>query len=72
MQYKLIGNNNTDNIIQTVLNNRGIDNWQEYLNLDNVDDEEYNELDNIEAAVKCFADCIEGGDEIGILFDTDT
>ena len=30
LQYKLIGNNDIDNVIKTVLNNRGIDNWKEY------------------------------------------
>lgn len=72
MQYKLIGSNDTSNLIATTLANRGIDNWQEYLNLNAVNDEEYNGLDNIEAAVKCFVDCIERGSEVGILFDTDT
>ncbi len=72
MQYKLIGNNDTSNIIETVLHNRGVDNWREYLTLDSVDDEEYKGLDNIEQAVECFVAHMERGNEVGILFDTDT
>ena len=33
MRYKLIGTNNTDNVIKTILNNRGIEDWEEYINL---------------------------------------
>lgn len=72
MQYKLIGSNDTSNIIQTVLNNRGIEDWQGYLNLYGIDDEEYKGLDNIDRAVECFVEHVERGNEVGILFDTDT
>ena len=72
MQYKLIGNNDTNNIIKTVLQNRGIENWKKYLELNSVNDEEYKGLDNIDDAVECFAAHIENKDSIGILFDTDT
>ena len=72
MQYKLIGSNDTDNIIKTVLNNRGIDNWNEYINLNSMNDEEFKGLDSINEAVECFATHVENKDDIGILFDTDT
>ena len=72
MQYKLIGSNDTSNIIRTTLQNRGIDNWKEYLGLNSVNDEEYKGLDNISEAIECFASHIENGDDVGILFDTDT
>ena len=72
MNYKLIGSNDTNNIIKTVLQNRGIDNWKKYLELNSVNDEEYKGLDNIDDAVECFAAHIENKDSIGILFDTDT
>ena len=72
LQYKLIGSNDTNHIIQTVLNNRGIDDWQEYLTLDSIDEEEYKGLDNIDQAIECFVSHIERGNEVGILFDTDT
>ena len=72
MQYKLIGNNDIDNIIKTVLQNRGIDDWKEYSQLSSIDDEEYKGLDNISEAVECFVSHIERGSDVGILFDTDT
>ena len=72
MKYKLIGNNDTNNIIKTVLQNRGIVKWQEYTRLNSIDDGEYYGLDNINDAVECFASHMERGSEVGILFDTDT
>jgi single-stranded-DNA-specific exonuclease len=72
LRYELIGNNDTSNIIQTVLQNRGIEDWKEYLNLNSVDPDEYLGLDNIDTAVECFASHVEKGSEVGILFDTDT
>ena len=72
MKYKLIGNNDANNIIQTALQNRGIENWKEYLNLKSMDTDEYKGLDNIYKAVECFVAHIENQDDIGILFDTDT
>lgn len=72
LRYKLIGNNDTSNIIKTVLQNRGIKNWKEYIELNSVDSEEYKGLDNIDTAVECFAAHVENKDAIGILFDTDT
>lgn len=72
MRYKLIGNNDTSNVIKTALNNRGIDNWKQYINLNEVNGEEYKNLDNIDDAVECFASHIADGNDVGILFDTDT
>lgn len=72
MQYKVTGSNDTSNVIKTVLNNRGIEDWHEYINLNSVNDNEYCDLDNINEAVQCFASHIERGSDIGILFDTDT
>lgn len=73
MKYKLFENslNDKDNIIETVLLNRGIENPQEYLNLDESCTNDYNNLNNINAAVECFVSHFERGDEVGILVDTD-
>lgn len=72
MQYKLIGNNDTNNIIKTVLNNRSINEYNKYLNLyDNCYDN-YSNLDNIDNAVGCFVKHFGRGDDVGILCDTDT
>lgn len=72
MKYKLIGDNDIDNVIKTTLKNRGIENWQEYINLNHLDDEEYQGLDNIDQAVECFARHVEKEDDMAILFDSDT
>lgn len=72
LKYKLIGSNDTSNVIKTVLNNRGIENWMAYVSLNYVDDNEYVGLNNINEAVKCFVKHIENGDDIAILSDTDT
>lgn len=73
MEYKLFHNslNDKDNIIQTVLLNRGVKDWSKYLSLDESCCENYNKLNNIECAVRCFDKHFEGGDEVSILVDTD-
>lgn len=71
MKYKLIGKNNRDNIIETILFNRGIENPQGYLNLNDSYCNNYENLDNINEAVECFAAHFERGDEVCILIDTD-
>jgi single-stranded-DNA-specific exonuclease len=72
LKYKLIGSNGTNNIIKTVLENRGIEDWNEYINLNAVDDEEYKGLDNVEKAVEYLVGHIENNNDIAILCDTDT
>lgn len=73
MQYKLFQNslNDKNNIIETVLLNRGIKNPKEYLSLDESCCNNYENLDNMEKAVNCFAMHFERGDEVCILVDTD-
>ena len=73
VQYKLFENslNDKSQIIKTVLINRGIQNPQEYLNLNEDCINDYNDLDNIDKAIECFEAHIERGDEVGILVDTD-
>ena len=71
LNYKLIGNNDTDNIIETVLLNRGIENPQEYLNLNESCTNDYNNLKNINEAVECFEKHFERGDDIAVLVDCD-
>lgn len=71
MKYKLIGSNDTSDIVKTILNNRGISNVNKYLHLAKDDIEDYNGLDNIQEAVECFTEHFERGDLIGILVDTD-
>lgn len=71
MQYKLIGKNDTNNIIKTVLNNRGIQNWEKYIDLINAPRDTYKNLRNIERAVEMFDKHFQSNNPIAILVDND-
>lgn len=73
MQYKLFENslNDKENVIETVLLNRGIENPQEYLNLNEDCTNDYNNLNNINEAVECFERHFERRDDIAVLVDCD-
>lgn len=71
MKYKLIGNNDISNIIKTTLNNRGIEDWEGYLNLNKALRDTYHNLDNIEKAVELFDFHFTNKHPIAILKDND-
>ena len=73
MKYKLLNNslNDKENIVETVLLNRGIKDTKKYLSLDESCVDDYNNLDNIDKAVECFCSHFERGDDICVLCDTD-
>lgn len=73
LKYKLINNslNNTKIPIETILRNRGIENYKHYLNLTEDDIEPWEHLDNINGAVECFAKHFSNFDTIAILSDCD-
>ena len=73
MQYKLINNSLNDiyNPKETVLRNRGIEDVDAYLNLDDSVLIHYSELDNIGEAVQCLLRHLENDSEIHILTDPD-
>lgn len=71
MKYKLIGKNDKENLIEQVLLNRGIENPEEYLSLDESCCNNYENLGNINEAVDCFTKHFERGDLIAILVDSD-
>lgn len=73
MQYKLIkdSKNDINDVIGTVLHNRGIESPDEYLNLTENCVCNWEDLDNINEAVECFAAHFERRDEIAILVDSD-
>ena len=73
MQYKLFENslNDKDKVIETVLLNRGIENPQEYLNLNEDCTNDYNNLNNINEAVECFEKHFERREDIAVLVDCD-
>jgi len=74
MQYKLINNSLNDiyNPKETVLRNRGIEDVDAYLNLDDSVLIHYSELDNIGEAVQCLLKHLENDSEIHIINDSDT
>jgi len=73
MKYRLYENslNDTTQVIETVLLNRGIEDPEGYLNLNSSCCNEYENLNNIEDAVKCFDKHFERGDDIAVLVDCD-
>ena len=74
LQYKLIEKslNDVSRPIETVLLNRGIRDYNKYINLTEDDIETYEHLDNINEAVECFVKHFDNYDTIAILSDTDT
>lgn len=71
LKYRLTGNNDTTNILKTVLNNRGIEDYNKYLELcDNCSDDWHN-LNSIDEAVKCFDYHFCNKHKVAILSDTD-
>ena len=71
MKYKLIGSNDTDNIMKTVLINRGIEDSDTYLNLTDSVVQDYNNLSNMNEAVKCFVRHYEAKHKITVMPDED-
>lgn len=73
MNYKLIKNslNDITNPKQTILLNRGIKNWKQYLNLNESCVHDYNLFGNMDKAVKCFINHIENNSRIHIIVDSD-
>ena len=73
MQYKLIENslNDTSNILKTILLNRGVENPQEYLKLNESCVQDYNDLNNIQEAVQCFLKHYQARNKIIVLPDCD-
>lgn len=63
--------NDIDNPKQTILLNRGIENWKQYLNLNEDCTYDFNLLDNIDKAVSCFINHIEKKSRIHIIVDSD-
>ena len=73
MKYRLYENsdNNTSNVLEEVLRNRGVDDYEKYLNLDESVLIPYENLDNIHEAVELFDRHFQCRDRIGIVPDPD-
>ena len=73
MKYKLINNSLNDiyKPIETVLKNRGIEDWKQYINLDSSVVQDYNCLNGIQEAVECFVKHYNNRDKILVMPDED-
>lgn len=73
MKYRLYksGHNDTSNVMKEVLHNRGIDDYNTYLNLDDSVVIPYEKLDNIHEAVDCFMKNYNNKQTITVLVDSD-
>lgn len=71
MNYQLIGSNNTRNVINTILTNRGVVSPEEYINISANSVCSWKDLCNIDNAVECFAKHFERMDDVAILVDCD-
>lgn len=73
MRYKLIGSNNKNDIVGTVLQNRGISDVNAYLNCTKSErKEDWKLLDDIDKGVELFDKHFKNRDKIAILVDNDT
>ena len=71
MKYKLIGSNDANNVIKTVLNNRGVEDPETYLHLTDSSVQDYDALLNMNEAVKCFTNHYEAKNKIVVMPDED-
>ena len=65
------GTNDTSNVVPEILRNRGIDDYETYLNLDDSVIQDYADLEGIKNAVNTTIFALENGHKIGILIDED-
>jgi single-stranded-DNA-specific exonuclease len=71
MQYILIGDNKLTNIKQTILQNRGVKDIDNYLNLNSKSLHSYSMLNNIDKGIKLLQDAIDNNLSIYIVVDSD-
>ena len=71
MQYKLIGDNHIQNLLESVLKNRGIVDYLKYLRLSKASRETYHDLSRIQDAVQLFDFHFTNKHPMAILVDND-
>lgn len=71
MRYELIGKNNYINPINTVLENRGIEDIQSFLDISEKDVIDWRKLRNIEVAADCYIDHLKKESKVFIQVDSD-
>lgn len=71
MKYRLIENslNDVNAVEETVLTNRGLTNWREYLHINESHVNDFSLLKNIDTAVSVFMDAIHNNKSIGLIVD---
>jgi single-stranded-DNA-specific exonuclease len=73
MKYQLISNslNDISRPVETVLKNRGIEDWKQYLSLDGSVVQDYNDLNRLQDAVECFVRHYDNRDKMLVIIDED-
>lgn len=73
MKYKLIEGSLNDeyNAKKTILLNRGIENWKEYLDINSSCVNDYSMLDNMHEAVLCYVNHLNSNSRIHVIVDPD-
>lgn len=73
MKYRLIKDSLNDecNVQKTILLNRGVKNWKEYLNIDESCINDYSMLNNIHEAALCYISHLDKGSKIHVIVDPD-
>ena len=75
MKYELIKNsaNDINHLMQTVLNNRGITNIEEFMksNKEDLEQNSYSDLNNIDVGVRTLLEHIKNKDMISLVVDPD-
>lgn len=73
MKYRLIKDSLNDeyNVQKTILLNRGVENWKEYLNINESCINDYSMLENIHEAVLCYISHLDSGSKIHVIVDPD-
>jgi single-stranded-DNA-specific exonuclease len=71
MKYKLIGENDYNNPIEQILNNRGVKNKDKFLHPSQEAEIHYSKLKNIHKAVHCLIKHIKQEDDAYVQVDSD-
>lgn len=71
MKYKLLGQNNYLEPLETVLKNRGIEDIQSFLNIQDSVVLHWSKLKNMKLAIECLMKHIKGGGKVFVQVDAD-
>ena len=71
MQYKLLGRNDTFVPIETIFENRKINDFKEFLDVSKKDEIDYNKLNNIQKGISLLLKHLDNNNEIQLIVDSD-